>query len=107
VNNQIGYVAGDRLLRQIGTLIGNLVRGEDVIGRYSGDQFCVLLPETSLLESDPALHRIAGVISNTEFAVLGVDEPLHVAMKAGIASHELGDTSQTLIARARDNALGT
>ncbi len=104
VNTNLGYIAGDRLLRQIGTLIGNLVRGEDVIGRYSGDQFCVLLPETSLAESEPALHRIAGVITNTEFAVPEVDEPLQVTMKAGIAAHEPGDTPKKLITRARDRA---
>ena len=63
-----------------------------------------MLPETSLAESEPALHRIAGVITNTEFAVPEVDEPLQVTMKAGIAAHEPGDTPKKLITRARDRA---
>jgi two-component system cell cycle response regulator len=101
LNAEHGYAAGDQLLRQIGRLIGFLVRGEDLAARYEGEEFCVVLPETSESEAVFALHRIAGVINYTEFALPGTDQPVGIKLEVGSATLEPGDTPETLISRAR------
>jgi two-component system cell cycle response regulator len=105
VNRTNGYVAGDKVLRQIGSLIGNLVRGEDLVARHGGDQFCVLMPGTTLSEAEIVLRRIAGVVTNTEYAVREAQDPVQVTMKAGYAAFEDGDDAEGLVARARHRSI--
>ena len=106
-NGEYGYVAGDRLLRQIGGAIGGLVRAEDLPARFGGDKFCVVLPDTNMTSAAPVLHRIAGFINFTEFALLDVGDPVKVHLQTGCAGLQAGDTAESLIARARADSTGT
>ena len=103
---QYGYVASDRLLRQIGSAIGNFVRAEDLPARYGGDKFCVVLPDTDLTAAAPVLHRIASVINMTDFAVMDVGEPIRVRLQTGCAMFQADDSAESLMARARADANG-
>ncbi|HMC09831.1 MAG TPA: diguanylate cyclase, partial [Pirellulaceae bacterium] len=47
INDNYGHHAGDEVLRQLGQLWGAGVRTSDFVGRYGGEEFCVVLPETS------------------------------------------------------------
>ena len=100
-NAEYGYVAGDMLLRQIGSAIGGLVRAEDLPARFGGDKFCIVLPDTDLASARPVLQRIAGVINFTEFAISDIGESVKVRLKNGSAQLQTGDTAESLIARAR------
>ena len=73
-----GYVAGDRLLHQIGGIIGRLVRGEDLAARFRGDKFVV--------------------------AVADGYRAVTAALKSAVTSFRPGDTAEALIARARAEA---
>ncbi|MDD5264787.1 MAG: diguanylate cyclase [Candidatus Bipolaricaulis sp.] len=46
INDQLGHVAGDRVLKEVGALLQSAVRGEDFVIRYGGDEFLIVLPET-------------------------------------------------------------
>lgn len=48
VNDEHGHLAGDRVLRELGSLFRRNIRNADVLGRYGGDEFVWLLPETDL-----------------------------------------------------------
>ncbi|MBT3397142.1 MAG: GGDEF domain-containing protein, partial [Alphaproteobacteria bacterium] len=103
LNTAYGYAAGDHLLRQVGGIITSLVRAEDVPGRYHGGSLCVIMSETPKGEGQAALNRIGGVISNTEFAVMDVPEPVAVDFRNGSAELRDGDTPESLIQRARED----
>ena len=105
INQNYGYVAGDRLLRQIGSVIGNLLRGEDLAARYAGEEFCVVQPDTAPEESVFALQRIGGVVSNTEFAVPNVGQSIRLILSVGSTSIEPDDTVHSLLARARTRSM--
>lgn len=101
LNETVGFVGGDRLLRQLGGLITRLVRVEDLPARLSGHRFAVVLPDTPLEAARPVLHRLAGVINQTDFAVPGCSDPISVSMVAGSAELQTEEDPVGLVARAR------
>ncbi len=102
INAEFGYVAGDLLLRQIGTMISGLLRAEDLSARYAGGSFVVVLPEPPLQVAEIALQRIAPVVRFTELAIAAAEEPITVALSLGVTAFEAGDDAESLIARARE-----
>ncbi|MBM3516616.1 MAG: diguanylate cyclase [Alphaproteobacteria bacterium] len=104
INARSGYIAGDRLLRQIGSAIGRPIRSEDLSARYGGDQFCIVLPETEVKYAAIVMQRTIGVITNTEFATDDQDEPVRVVLRSGSTAFRKGDTAQSLMVRVRRKA---
>ena len=105
INALMGYAGGDRVIRQIGEVIGYLVRGEDLATRYAGHKFVVVLPDTPPEFAMNAVKRIASVIHYTEFAIEGHHAPVNVNLCTGVAGYEFGDTPARLIERAWSAAL--
>ncbi len=105
-NAQYGYVAGDRLLRQIGGAIGGFVRAEDLPARFGADKFCIVLPDTDLASAGPVLYRIASVINMTEFALTDISEPVKIHLRTGSAVLQADDSAESLVARARNDIPG-
>ena len=92
INDQHGHQVGDNVLVQIGQLLAETVRESDIVVRYGGDEFLVILPETDG-ETEVCRDRISGAISSTHrFADL-VDFP--VALSIGCA-HWNPDDPRTL-----------
>ena len=101
LNDQLGYAAGDQVLRQVGGLIGALVRGEDLPARFRGDGFSVALPNSDDPSARRVLKRIAGVINNTTFTVPDHFEPVSVDLLTGCATFQNDISADALLARAR------
>ena len=100
INRRHGYAAGDKLLRQTGSLIGRLVRGEDLVARYGGQTFCVVMPETGYEDASLVLRRIANIVSMTELGVLTDTNPVTVHLRLGAAMLEPGDSAEKLLGKA-------
>ena len=103
LSQQFGDAAAFNLLDQMGQWIGGLVRAEDLVSRFGGNEFCTVLPDTPIEEAEVVMHRIAGVLSFTDFAVPDVYQPVSVWVQVGSALLESGDDVDSLIARAREN----
>jgi diguanylate cyclase (GGDEF)-like protein len=58
VNDTFGHGAGDAVLRAIGQVCRNSLRGPDVMARYGGEELVVLLPNTSLTQAAPVMERL-------------------------------------------------
>lgn len=101
INAELGYAGGDRIIRQVGEVIGMLIRGEDLAARYSGAKFMIALPDTPAERAQCAIQRITGVIAHTEFAVEGYHAPVKVELDTTLAGFEQGDTAEALVARSR------
>jgi diguanylate cyclase (GGDEF)-like protein len=102
INNTYGHQAGDMALRMIGEAVSTNVRLIDVPGRYGGDEFVVLLPETSLEHGLTMAERLGAVIA----ALSVIDGAMSISTTASIGVAALPDhgrTSEELL-RAADQA---
>ncbi|MEC9367975.1 MAG: diguanylate cyclase [Pseudomonadota bacterium] len=100
INHAIGYAAGDRIIRQIGEVVGLLIRGEDLAARYSGRRFAILLPDTTEEGARHAIERIKGVVTHTEFVVEDHNAPVHVRVATGLSAYHRDDTPEKVVARS-------
>lgn len=103
VREEFGDAAADHLMRQIAQWITGLVRVEDVTARFSGHEFFLALPDTPIAEAKTVLHRIAGVLSYTDFAVEEVYRPIQVDVRMGFAELAPEDTAESLVERTKQN----
>ena len=100
INDEIGHLAGDRVLSQAAERLREAVRSVDVACRIGGDEFAVILPESGAEDADQLYRRVHSAMRGT---ALGPDgERLRIS--AGIAELEHGDTAASLFERA-DGAL--
>jgi diguanylate cyclase (GGDEF)-like protein len=96
VNDEVGHLAGDRVLAQAADRLREAVRSVDVPCRIGGDEFAVILPESSAEDADQLYRRVHNSMRGV---ALGPDgKSLHLS--AGIAELEHGDTAASIFERA-------
>ena len=96
VNDEIGHLAGDRVLSQAAERLREAVRSVDVACRIGGDEFAVILPESGTGDADQLYRRVHNAMRGT---ALGPDGQ-RLRVSAGIAELEHGDTSASIFERA-------
>ncbi|GAB3354041.1 diguanylate cyclase domain-containing protein [Modestobacter lapidis] len=93
VNDGLGHAAGDELLRQVAARLRAVVRPGDTVGRLSGDEFVLLLPDvTDLGHAEGLAERVAGCFAEP-FRLAG--SPVAVRASIGLALHADPDTDRT------------
>ena len=100
INDQVGHPAGDRVLGQAADRLREAVRNVDVACRIGGDEFAVILPESSADDAEQLYQRVHNLMRGT---ALGTDEE-RLRISAGIAELQHGDTAASIFERA-DGAL--
>ncbi|WP_213807520.1 GGDEF domain-containing protein [Granulicella sp. dw_53] len=97
INDTGGHAAGDAALRTVAHGISSSLRSYDLLGRYGGDEFLLLLPETSALHAVEVAERIRTLLTvSTAF----LEPALRPTVSMGVAETLSGDTVETLLARA-------
>src|SRR5437870_1269153 len=86
VNDTHGHQAGSRVLAEIGRLLLGTLRSTDVPVRYGGDEFVILLPETSKDQAMECAKRLRGEISRWQFLAEEPYGPLQITASLGVAS---------------------
>jgi diguanylate cyclase (GGDEF)-like protein len=86
VNDSFGHSAGDRVLRSVGQVLRDSCRVYDVAGRYGGEEFCIVLPETRVGNTTVVAERIRERLAASRFDV--GDESVVVTASIGIAGIE-------------------
>lgn len=104
INDRWGHPMGDEVLRSFAAQCEGAMRENDKIGRWGGEEFVMLLPETEQPEAVEVASRLRSLTSSMAIPSHSGDNTIHVTISIGIASTSAGDTVETLLARA-DHAL--
>jgi two-component system, cell cycle response regulator len=96
INDTFGHSAGDRALAALGRLLGDHVRPNDVVGRYGGEEFLIVLRDASGEVARRVAERIRQSIA--ECAVPGLSRT--ITLSAGIACRAPGESLASVVARA-------
>ncbi|EPY01047.1 diguanylate cyclase [Magnetospirillum fulvum] len=99
VNDDFGHLIGDKVLIAFADIARNVARAQDVVGRWGGEEFLILCPETDLEQARVLAERIGHEVRGYDF-VLG----RHLTVSAGVATLVAGESSDGLLNRA-DEAL--
>ena len=100
VNSQYGHLMGSRTLQEVATRILGSVRGVDRVVRFGGDEFCIILPHTTVEEALIVANRVREDIAEKPF-ILSANVQVQVTASMGISCFPIhGRTKETLIAKA-------
>lgn len=98
INDTLGHQCGDHVLVHVAQSVRATLRPTDRIGRFGGEEFMLLLPETALRESAGVLARIKRELAAKPF--LEKELPLKITFSGGIAERAEREPFETLLERA-------
>lgn len=100
INDTLGHVAGDKVIRATAERISTTVRGDDIVARIGGDEFVVVLRHVHSI--DPA-HRVSSEVHRKMAQAIMVDNtPVRATVSIGIAEAGPAENLEDLLARADD-----
>lgn len=99
VNDELGHIAGDTVLKEVSQILASQVRSIDVVGRWGGEEFLIICPETGTPSAMVVAERILKAVSQFTFSCNRSQ-----TISIGVASLSENDTPDTLLNRA-DEAL--
>jgi len=97
INDRIGHLAGDTVLSEVAERVRDVVRHSDVACRVGGDEFAVILPESTLADAEQLYRRIQAEVSSRPISHAG-----QLLLSAGIAELRPQDDPVSFFQRADD-----
>ncbi len=106
INDSFGHDVGDEVLREFAVRLASNVRAVDVPCRYGGEEFVVVMPDTTLADAHRIAERIRLHVSGSPIRVAGGKEILTITISIGVAATlGEGDTPDALLKRADEARL--
>jgi two-component system cell cycle response regulator len=98
VNDTLGHLAGDQVLRDIAAILASAVRDMDLVARYGGEEFALVLPNCTASDAMAVIERVR--------VAMAVSDPfLGVTVSAGVATAPRNGTDEATLVAAADEAL--
>ena len=104
INDTYGHDAGDRALQTLSATLKTILRNTDIAGRYGGDEFMIILPETTVRGAESLAEKLLSAVRETELR-LPDDKHVRLSMSIGIAGLEAdrtGENIDSFVKRADD-----
>jgi len=98
INDSLGHLAGDAILRHIATLLQKHTRSADMVCRIGGDEFCIILREVAPEEAEEKAAQLMQVISSTPCSYDGHE--IYISVSIGTCSFGEARTRRELLERA-------
>lgn len=105
INDSYGHWVGDKVLRYVGRMLPQLLKGQDSLCRLGGEEFVILLPSTSLEDAMRVAESIRTRMVNSQLRLSESRQPLgEITASFSVAAHRVGETMDELLQRV-DRAL--
>jgi len=105
VNDEYGHQAGDFVLKQFASFLYNSFRRTDTVGRYGGEEFIVLMPETDVSTACRVLERLRSNWEKKSITEPYGNKKIYITFSSGIAEFDRDGKNKQEIIKAADNAL--
>lgn len=105
INDTYGHIVGDTVLRELGERIQASLRAGDTLGRYGGEEFMVILPETSSEAAFTIAERMRASVSAQPFALEHTPNNITMTISIGIATYPLEVGSSNELIEKADQAM--
>ena len=105
VNDSYGHLFGDEVLRTAGNVLKSLVKGRDIVARFGGEEFIILLPNTPKVGAQAVAEQLRSTFAKSRIRRINSDQYIdHITISIGVALPAAGETIDQAIERA-DKAL--
>lgn len=106
VNDTYGHQQGDCILREVSRIIRKNVRNTDIACRYGGEEFAIILPETTQSDAKIVAERIRRDVSKFDFpSIMSGQPPVHCSISIGVAGFPLNADNKDQLIQKADAAL--
>jgi diguanylate cyclase (GGDEF)-like protein len=105
INDTHGHHAGDVVIKKMAEIVKKNTRGGDLVGRYGGDEFIVLITSTTGKQAISFAEKLREMIAATDIAIPGTEVPVRITVSGGLAMFPTHGQSTTELFRAADDAL--
>lgn len=105
INDTYGHLAGDQVLQQMARLLRLNLRESELLGRYGGEEFALVLPNTDCEAALATAERLRRIVQFARFETGGDLMELNCTISLGVASYHAGNQDYTDWFRAADTAL--
>ncbi|MFN8413569.1 MAG: sensor domain-containing diguanylate cyclase [Anaerolineales bacterium] len=96
INDTYGHAAGDKVLVELAKLLTEKARTSDLVTRYGGEEFMLLLPETTITSAQDIAERLRSIVEETSFVVEG--QTIRITISLGVAGSEsVGQNFESLL----------
>ncbi|MBN1451560.1 MAG: GGDEF domain-containing protein [Anaerolineales bacterium] len=98
INDTYGHTVGDVVLLQLANMLREGIRESDMVGRYGGEEFLIVLPNTELQRATELAGRLCKLIRENDIGVVG---KVHITVSIGVAAYRHGEENwQKFLSRA-------
>ncbi|MGE5173449.1 MAG: diguanylate cyclase [Betaproteobacteria bacterium] len=104
INDSYGHDAGDRALQAVSATLKTLLRKADIAGRYGGDEFMLILPETSIEGAQSLADKLLTVVRDADL-LFHDGKPIRLSLSIGVAGLKAGDENIDSLIKRVDDAM--
>lgn len=101
INDTYGHIAGDQALQQIASIMKNSIRSSDILSRYGGEEFVIIMPSIDISNAIKKAEGLRRHIESFQFQIGSAGQPPQITISIGVSSFpDHGTEYETLIAAA-------